>query len=543
MKSCLFLISLLFLVNCSPESSLRSLSSYVNPINRVRIDVVNQALYQLPLRQSVSMYDMIDAMIQQANNFALIPPEVVFMIYRWIGNNIEFDCYNNMYYPSQVPYIDYDVYNKGMGADLGITNLFNTMVKGFPFSSVSIEGWSKVQPMVQGTLPVNPDHIWNGVTFEGASYLIDMAWGMGSCYGPQFQREYSDFYFCTDPNIFIRSHLPRITQWQLLNPPKTINEFVNMLKLTKNFYVNGFQSVSPDKSTVNPTTSGKLTFTIIHDQMPKKFSIQLFYYYNDSWVEQGNACWIDQNPSSADMTCFANHKGTNKLYVYGANFETTPLPFLFEYDVVVNKNALNPKGVPELYSDFLAGRDFHLIDPIENPLKRSRPVKFRIRSNDFSNMYIINYDPTRNNRHHRELDYKAGGEFIGEDVYIFGKEVEIATRAADGGFNFIVRYYTIRDSTKAIDASFPYSYDAPKNILYAPQTDTLRIKQGYTFKIKCESCQRICVKDANNVVDLTKDKDSLFTGYVSIVGGGSQVEILNCDSNSCKTMYYYLLSY
>lgn len=543
MKSCLFLISLLFLVYCSPEPSLRTLSSYNNPIDRVRIEVVNQALYQLPLKENVNMDEMIYAMVQQANTFSLGPPEVVFMVYRWIGNNIEFDCYNNMYNPNYAPYLDYDVYNQGRGADLGITNLFNTMVKGFSIPSESIEGWSKVQPMVQGTLPPNPDHIWNGVTFEGESHLIDMAWGMGSCYQAQFVREYSDFYFCTDPNIFIRSHLPRNSNWQLLNPTKTIQEFVNMLKLTKNFYVNGFQSVSPDKSSVNPSTSGKLTFTILHDQNPKQFSTHLFYYYNETWVEQENACWVDRNPSSADVTCFANYKGTNKLYVYGANYGISPLPFLFEYDVIVSKNALNPQGVPELYDTFLAGRDFHLIEPLNNPLKRSRSIKFHIKSTDFSNMYIINYDPTRNNRHHRELDYKAGGEFIGDDVYIFGKEVEIATRAADGGFNFIAKYDTIRDSTKPVDASFPYSYEAPKNILYAPQTDTLRIKQGYTFKIKCESCSRICIRDANNYVDLTKDKNSIFTGYVNINGGGSQVEILNCDSSSCSPMYYYLLSY
>ena len=543
MKSRLFLISLLFLVNCSPEPSLRSLSSYHNPIERVRIDLVNQALYQLPLKQNVNMYEMITAMVNLGNNLALNNPEVVFMVYRWIGHNIEFDCYNYMYNPNYAPYLDYDVYDQGRGADLGITNLFNTMVKGFGLASESIEGWSKVQPMVQGTLPTNPDHIWNGVTFEGASYLIDMAWGMGSCYQASFVREYSDFYYCTDPNIFIRSHLPRNPNWQLLNPTKSIQEFVNMLKLTKNFYVNGFQSVSPDKSSVNPTTSGKLTFTITHDQMPKQFSIHLYFYYNETWIEQGNACWVDRNPSFAEVTCFANYKGTNKLYVYGANYATSPLPFLFEYDVIVSKNALNPQGVPELYSDFLAGRDFHLIEPLNNPLKRSRSLKFRIKSADFSNMYIINYDPTRNNRHYRELDYKSGGEFVGEDVYIFGREVEIATRVADGGFNYIAKYDTIRDSTKPVDASFPYSYDAPKNILYAPQTDTLKIKQGYNFKIKCESCSSIRVRDANNIVDLTKGKDSVFTGYAYINGGGSQVEILNCDSSTCKTMYYYLLSY
>ena len=541
MKSCLFLISLIFLVNCSPEPSLRTLSSYVNPIDRVRIAVVNEALGKLPLREYVSLEGMVANMRQQVSFYALGPPEIVFMVYRWIGNNIYFDCYNNAHNPNYAPYLAYDVFSKGYGADLGITNLFNAMLDGFYIPHLSIEGWSKVKPMVQGTLPADPDHIWNGVTFEGENHLIDVAWGMGVCYGEQFVREYSDFYFCTDPNIFIRSHLPRDPNWQILNPPISIQEFVNMLKLTKNFYVNGFQTVSPDKSTVSPQTSGKLTFTITHDQFPKQFLIQL-YYLNETWVEQPNACWVDKNSASADITCFANHKGTNKLYVYGANYPTTPLPFLFEYDVIVSKNALNPQGVPELYSEILAGRDFHLIEPLNNPLKRSRSIKFKIKSTDFSNMYIINYDPTRNNRHYRELDYKAGGEFTGDEVYIFGKEVGIATRTLEG-FTYIAKYDTIRDSTKPIDASFPFSYDAPKNILYAPLTDTLIMKRGYNFKIKCESCTRIIVRDGTNYVDLTKNSDSTFTGYVTINGGGRQVDIQNCNESECKTMYYYFTTY
>ena len=82
MKSCLFLISLIFLVNCSPEPSLRTLSSYVNPIDRVRIAVVNEALGKLPLREYVSLEEMVNHMKQQVSLYALGPPEIVFMVYR-----------------------------------------------------------------------------------------------------------------------------------------------------------------------------------------------------------------------------------------------------------------------------------------------------------------------------------------------------------------------------------------------------------------------------------------------------------------------------
>ena len=133
MKSCLFLISLIFLVNCSPEPSLRTLSSYVNPIDRVRIAVVNEALGKLPLREYVSLEEMVANMRQQVSFYALGPPEIVFMVYRWIGNNIYFDCYNYAHNPNYAPYLVYDVF--GGVAHLG--NIDTIGIRSNKYSTIS----------------------------------------------------------------------------------------------------------------------------------------------------------------------------------------------------------------------------------------------------------------------------------------------------------------------------------------------------------------------------------------------------------------------
>ena len=315
-----------------------------------------------------------------------------------------------------------------------------------------------------------------------------------------------------------------------------------MLKLTKNFYENGFTSISPDKATIKPI-NGQFSIEITHEQVPKQFSITLFYPKDNSYEQEDNACWVNRNPTSAEITCFANYKGLNKLYIYGGMKGQDPLPFLLEYDIDIFQTVVYIRKAPLLMNNnILQGRDFHLTQPLDNPLKRGKFYTFRIKSPDLSNIYIVNNAPNKNNSHFRELDYEGGGVFSGDDVYIFGTEVFIATYQNET-YNYIVKYNTIRDTYQFADASFPHSYVAPKNILYKPLLDKLEINKMYTFRIKCESCTRMAVRDGLIFTDLYYKGDSIFSRIITIKGGSDNiVEILNCNEVSCTPMYYYTVS-
>jgi hypothetical protein len=300
--------------------------------------------------------------------------------------------------------------------------------------------------------------------------------------------------------------------------------------------------MNPDNSTISESTNGQFSFTIIYAQGSKDFIIQLYYPKGDAYEQQPNSCWVDKNLTSATVTCFTTYKGVNKLYLYGGKYGQEQLPFLLDYNVAVPKTSVDKQGAPQVIKSVLQDKDFHLIEPMKSPLKRSRSVKFRIRSRDFGNMYIINFDYNRPNYHYRQLDYSSG-EFSGDNVYIFGSEVAIATYQ-NGQYVKIVSYETIRDTTKPVDATFPMAYAAPKNILYSPLLDPLRIRTTYKFKIKCPSCINMKVRDGNNFYDLTRS-GQIFSKDIYINGGGdNHVDILNCDSyNQCAAMYRYTASY
>ena len=512
---------------------LGNLGEYVNPINNVNKAKVDNALDSLPERVEVSLDDMISSMNLAKNNYGLNQAESAYMIYKWDAQNIEYDCYNYNHDRSKIDYTLVGTYNKGVGVCDGYAKIYLNMATGIGLEAERVVGYSKGASYIQGQMPSSTDHAWNAVKIDGKYYLLDVTWGAGSCKGDTFQPNFRDSYFCTNPDVFIRSHLPADPKWQLVDKHITLEEFVNKLQISMDFYDFGFKTISPDKATFTTNGQFKIDFTYGSDT-EKTFLTHLYFLDTSANVykEQANACWTDKESTSAVMTCFANNKGQYKLQIFGGPVGRETYPLLVDYIIYCNKTATTPKGFPTSFST----SDVRITEPLYNPLTRGRMLKFTLKSK-YSNLYITN--KATNNNHFRELDNKGNGLFEGEDVYIFGQEVYIST-LKDGLYSHLVQYTTVRDASSALDASFPISYGAPKNILYSPLYSSLQIGKTYTFKIKCESCTKIAVIDGSNWNYLTKS-GSVFTGQIKISGSG-QVKISTANGNSYSTMYQYQIN-
>ena len=458
------------------------------------------------------------------------------MVYKWLTKNIEYDCYTYVHEYSKIDRSEDGTYNKGKGVCAGYSKIFRSMCNGLGQESYYISGYTK-DHVVKGKTPSSTNHAWNSVKIDGSFYLIDSTWGAGGCDGDKYNPDFNEFYFCTNPQIFIRKHLPAEQKWQLLPQPITIEEFANRADISSEFYMQGFETVSPDLAQFN--TEGKISITFTHDSKTKKRILtHLFYLNSGSYVEQENACWVDIEQTSSNMICYANKKGSYKLKIYGGPNNLDSFPYLLEYEISCSKTALKPKGFPRPYNLFFKS-DMKIIEPFYNPLTRGKMINFKIKTTSFNNLYITNDDTSKGNTHFRELDKNVYGEFVGEDVYIFGKDVYISTKSEkDDYYNYIVKFTTIRNSNSAVEASFPYSYNAPKNTLYSPLLDTLQIGKIYKFKIKCDSETKIAVVEGNNFTYLNKE-GSIFSGNVKINGNSDQIKIVYIRGNSYWTFYRY----
>jgi len=510
---------------------LGNLGAYSNPLDNVRKDVVDEALLSLPSRESVSIYEMVDSMNTAKSSYSLTEGESAFMIYKWDAQNIEYDCYNYNHDRTKIDYSLQGTYNKGVGVCDGYAKIYVEMGTGIGLDAVRVVGYSKGAGYIQGKIPSSTDHAWNAVKIDGSYYLLDVTWGAGSCDGDTFKANFKESYFATDPKIFIRTHLPSEQKWQLLDKPITLEEFVNMLKISMDFYAFGFKTIAPDAATI--TTDGQFKIDFTYGEDTEKTFLYHLYYLDTSvntYKDQPNTCWVDKEATSAVMTCFANYKGQYKLQIFGGPAGQSSFPLLVEYLVYCSKSAVTPKQFPYSYGS----SDVKIIGPLYDPLTRGKMLKFTLKSSKYDNLYITNRGT--DNNHFRELDNKGNGVFEGEDVYIFGQEVFISTN--DGNyFSHLVKYSTVRNPNSAVDATFPKSYSGPKNILYSPLFSSLQIGKTYTFKVKCESCTQVSVIDGSNRYYLNKE-NSLFTGQVKISGSG-QVSILGSTGDYFMTMYQY----
>ncbi|KAK3095037.1 hypothetical protein FSP39_009493 [Pinctada imbricata] len=110
-------------------------------------------------------------------------------------------------------------------------------------------------------------HCWNAVLLNGNWFLIDCKWGTRSS---KTDEQTSEYYFLSDPDQLLLSHLSEDTTWQLVDRPITMNEFENLPFVKPHFYACGLHFVSNMKC-VMETKRGHVRWEI-GTKSPVKFS-------------------------------------------------------------------------------------------------------------------------------------------------------------------------------------------------------------------------------------------------------------------------------
>ena len=232
----LIILSLLSLINC-----------YSNIIDNVRKNLVEKALLSLPKKNNVDILKMFIAMSKTKEEYSLTDEESAFLIYKWITQNIIYDCSRNELGNNENPT---NVYNLGMGTSKGISDLFKTMCRYMEIESDIISGYIK-KTIKDSELIAIKDYIWNYIVINNTYYLIDVSSAMGACEGNEFLKYYTEFYFATNPEFFIRTHFPEENEWQLLDNIFTKEQFISMAFTTHFYYLYGFKSIYPDSNIIN----------------------------------------------------------------------------------------------------------------------------------------------------------------------------------------------------------------------------------------------------------------------------------------------------
>ena len=246
----------LFIIPVLNDPLPKSFYSYL--LEDVREDVVDASILKLPKRTSVDILKMCIAMANEKKEAPLSDIEAVFLIYKWITQNININCadYNKEESPVAV-------YNSGIGSFVGISALFNIMCSNMNIESVTITGFNKRLDNVERTnrLFTKVEHYWNYIFVNGTYYLVDPTLACGFCYGTYHQKQYIDFYFGTKPEFLIKTHFPTKEKYQFLDNKISEETWDQYLMRTPHFYTTGMKEITPENLNINPKNGEKIVIT------------------------------------------------------------------------------------------------------------------------------------------------------------------------------------------------------------------------------------------------------------------------------------------
>ena len=344
--------------------------------------IINELLITQAQYADMDIDEMFNRLNEAIEVYGLNEAESAYLVYKWIAQNIVYDCYN-YFHGGKLLYDDKSTYSSGIGVCAGYSNLFKNMCGALGLEAEYVNGYGKGRP---GESPEKSKHAWNSVKIDHSYYLIDVTWGAGRCREDEYKKKYTDFYFGTRPEEFIRTHLPRDKKWQLLSNIVTMKTFTNTLKLTSAYYENKFKAIMPDLSVYKVNGKGKVTL-LYSESNDISLSAKLFYINGSESNQEQNSCLITKSKGKIQVNFVTNKKGNYRLLIYVGKYEALKA-LVTEYLV---KNEIEAK-IPQSYpGDFgsLHASEIELISPLTSSLRKGKSYLFRLRAKNLKNMYIV----------------------------------------------------------------------------------------------------------------------------------------------------------
>lgn len=262
-KIFIILFTLSLLINLSKSiDNLNEEGSYSQLIKMIRKEIVEKSLLYLPKKNNVNLLEMLLQIVKAKDEYLLNEAESAYLAYQWIIQNIKYD------YNAESEDLG-KIYDSGKGNMQGISSLFNRICQYLKIESDSISGYIKERGAEDFVAS------WNYVVVEESYYLVDATMG-GKVYQDQELHGYyyTDLFFGTYPEIFIRYNFPKESKWQLLSEPITKEQFDGMAYIQRAFHLFGFKTISPDTSEINE--SGTIVLT--YDESITDITIQSWFF-------------------------------------------------------------------------------------------------------------------------------------------------------------------------------------------------------------------------------------------------------------------------
>ncbi|XP_041934193.1 kyphoscoliosis peptidase-like isoform X1 [Alosa sapidissima] len=256
-------------------------------------------------------------------------------IWIWLCHNIEYDVNGYLGMTEMITSIE-QVVETRRGVCSGYARLCEQMCSEVGIECRKVSGHSKGASYRPGlhAEPTKSNHAWNAVRLQGNWYLLDSCWGAGTVDLTKrvFNKCYNEFYFLTDPDMFISDHFPDEVEWQLLKEPLSLEEFRMRVQKYSQFFQLGLTLHHPTHFLLI-TENGEATVSMTFPE-PLEFSYQI--------CQRSDSIQRELSTSAALLTVTTTHM---KLRLRPPTQGT--------FDVIVFARTANTSGKLQCVCNFL----------------------------------------------------------------------------------------------------------------------------------------------------------------------------------------------
>ena len=264
-----------------------------------------------------------EAIANQINKDFDTDVEKVRAIYTWLALNIKYDLkalYNgqtaiNFSYTDQqdlqrkLAAINTHTINKTLSTKKavceGYAQTFKRISELLDIPCLFIGGYSKTDINDIGNIPNQGNHAWNAVRINNKWYLIDVTWGAGYTNGNKWMPNFNDYYFFTNADEFLLSHLPTEPDLSFTGKKISKKAFYNTPIYSKNFFKNKLQLLSPLNGILSLKTNA--TIKVTFNKSAK--NINLYYAFATNRLVKKADLICDEQKCSLNIP-FTENKNT-----------------------------------------------------------------------------------------------------------------------------------------------------------------------------------------------------------------------------------------
>jgi hypothetical protein len=214
------------------------------------------------------------------------------------------------------------------------------------------------------------NHAWNAVHVRGRWYLLDVTWDAGHVDQRAFQKAYSTTYLFLEPRQFLYTHFPAEPKWQLLDPPRTAEQFAELPYLRGRFFEHGLRLVTPLRRTSRAGRSVQFAL-----ELPADVQVIARLKASDG-SPLARRTLVQRDGGRCRILAAFPHAGRWKVYVHSKRSRepgTLWLAAWFEFE----STGGTPKTFPETFGAYgRLGGCLH--GPLFVPLAGGKPLQFRI---------------------------------------------------------------------------------------------------------------------------------------------------------------------